>query len=306
MTRMTVGSRGSELALAQTQIVVDRLERTFPHIQVALVKMLTHGDRNQSLTIDFAEQDGIFVREMEEALLDRRIDMAIHSLKDVPTQIPEGLALAAVLEREDPRDVMVTRGQKLDELPAGARIGTSSLRRAIQLARIRPDIETCGIRGNVDTRLRKVASGEYDGVILAAAGLLRLGWRDRISEYFSLEQFLPAVGQAALVIETRSDDAGVRSVAGTVNHLPTWHSITAERAFLMEVGGGCTAPIAALAVATDGHLRLDGMVASPTSHRVVRSTEEGDAESADVVGRRLARRLLAMGAAEFIAEANSL
>ena len=179
----------------------------------------------------------------------------------MPTQIPQGLCLAAVTQRLDPRDVLISRAGGLAELPPGSRIGTGSLRRAVQLAAYRPDLEACSIRGNVDTRLRKVSRGEYDGAILAAAALIRLGWENRISEYLPLEPFLPAVGQGALVIEARLGDEELAELVSSINHLPTWHGTTAERAFLSALGGGCRAPIAALGTVNDAVLKLEGLVA---------------------------------------------
>jgi hydroxymethylbilane synthase len=199
--RIVIGSRGSKLALIQAESVAARLRELDSHIEVTLSKIVTKGDRERHTRLDQIEGIGIFVKELEEALLDGRIDLAVHSLKDVPTELPQGLYLAAVIERLDPRDVLVSRGETLAELAPGARIGTGSLRRAAQLTACRPDLEACRIRGNVDTRLRKVADGELDGVILAAAAMERLGGKDRVSEYLPLDIFLPAVGQGALTIE---------------------------------------------------------------------------------------------------------
>jgi hydroxymethylbilane synthase len=246
---------------------------------------------------------GIFVKELEEALLDGLIDLAVHSLKDMPTQIPSGLCLAAVTERLDPRDVLVSRGKRLEELASGAKIGTGSLRRSVQLGACRSDLEACSIRGNVDTRLRKVANGEFDGVILAAAALKRLGWEDRVSEYLSTEYFLPAVGQGALAIETRLDDKEAAKIVVYLNHLPTWQGITAERAFLRALGGGCRAPIAALGTVNGTTLKLEGMISDISGRRILRSSDEGSTEVAEEIGDRLARKLLDMGASEFLAEA---
>jgi hydroxymethylbilane synthase len=298
-----IGTRGSKLALAQTNIVADRIKALFPAVNVRLVKITTHGDRDQSLKMDFAEQDGVFVRELERALLDGRIDMAVHSLKDVPTQLLPGLTLAAVLEREDPRDVLITRGISLAALPPMAKVGTSSLRRSVQLMALRPDVVCTGIRGNVDTRLRKVADGEYDGVVLAAAGLSRLGCADRITEFLPLDRFLPAVGQAALVIETRADDKKTSEITSCINHLPTWQSVMAERAFLWELGGGCSAPIAALGTVAGRELRLEGLVAGANTRHMVRAAETGETGTAEGTGKRLAHRLLDMGGRELMAEA---
>jgi len=227
----------------------------------------------------------------------------VHSLKDMPTQIPLGLALLAVTERLDPRDVLISGGQKLAELAPGSRIGTGSLRRAVQLGLCRPDLEACNIRGNVDTRLRKVADGEFAGVILAAAAMHRLGWEEKISEYLPLDYFLPAVGQGALAIEARSDDKELAETVALLNHRPTWQSVTAERAFLSALGGGCRAPIAALGTVNGSTLKLDGMVAEVRGRKVLRSSEEGSAATPGKLGEKLAQKLLAMGAAEFTAEA---
>jgi hydroxymethylbilane synthase len=243
----------------------------------------------------------VFVKELEQALLDKRIDMAVHSLKDVPTELPAGLHLAAVFERNDPRDTLVAR-VKLENLPAGSRIGTSSLRREIQLKRSRPDLVISGIRGNIDTRLRKFQSGEYDGVIIAAAALIRLGWKDKITEYLPLDKFLPQAGQGALVIESRSEDQDVSELVSVINHIPTWQSVMAERAFLQKLGGGCRAPIAALGWIESGTLKLKGLAASQDGKRILQSSEEGSPSLYQEVGIRLANHMLEMGAGDFIEE----
>ncbi len=299
--KVVVGTRGSKLALIQTELVISQLRTNSPDLEISIKKIVTAGDRDRLTHLDRIGVD-VFVKELEEALLDGRIDLAVHSLKDVPTDIPRGLGLIAVTEREDPRDVLVARA-RLEDLPSGSRVGTGSLRRTIQLAQIRPDIETCSIRGNVDTRLRKVTSGEADGVILAAAGISRLGWQDKITQYLPLDNFLPAAGQGALVIETRSDDKPIVDLISAINHLPTWQCITAERIFLSELGGGCRAPIAALARIDGTNLKLEGMVAGPAGNKVLRDSIEGDVTSAKEMGMTLARRMLAAGAVELIAEA---
>lgn len=299
--RIMVGTRGSKLALVQAGLVVARLKKLAPEAEITTVRVETQGDRNPHVQLDHMENMGVFVKELEEALLGRRIDLVVHSLKDVPTEIPPGFVLAAALERIDPRDVLVTHGERLSELPPGSRIGTGSLRRSVQLMNLRPDIEVRGIRGNVDTRLRKVAEGEYDGVILAAAALQRLNWQDKVTEYLPLDTFLPAVGQAALAIEMREDD-GLRELVDRMNHLPTWQSVTAERAFLYSLGGGCRAPIAALGTVNGITLRLDGMVASVRQNRILRAAIEGSALDAGETGKRLANKLLDMGASDFITE----
>jgi hydroxymethylbilane synthase len=297
---ITVGSRGSKLALIQAESVVAEIREANPEIEASISQIVTEGDRNRHIPLERVAGMGIFIKELEQALLDGLIDLAVHSLKDMPTQIPAELCLAAVTERLDPRDVLVSRGKKLAELAPGARIGTGSIRRAAQLRACRPDLEACSIRGNVDTRLRKVTDGEFDAVILAAAALKRLGWEDRISEYLPVEYFLPAVGQGALAIETRLGDKEVTRTVAQLNHLPTWQSITAERAFLFSLGGGCQAPIAALATVDNTTLRLEGMVMDAKKNKILNSTEEGSATSPRELGEKLARRLLVAGAEELL------
>jgi hydroxymethylbilane synthase len=296
-----VGSRGSRLALVQAESVVARIREANPCLEISLREVATTGDRDHRTQLG-RMGPSVFVKELEEALLDNRIDMAVHSLKDVPTDIPQGLCLLAVTERLDPRDVLVSRKGRLDELPPGSRIGTDSLRRAVQLRSYRPDLEIRGIRGNVDTRLRKVAHGEFDGVILAAAAMLRLGWQERITEYLPLETFLPAAGQGALVIEARLGDEGIAGLVSPINNLPAWQCVTAERAFLRTLGGGCRAPVAALGMVNGNKLRLEGMVAGMASLKMLRASEEGTAVSAEEIGVRLAHKMTGMGASEFIAE----
>ena len=300
-SKIVVGTRGSRLAMIQTESVVSRLKLILPDLEISIRKIVTAGDRDRRTHLDRIGVD-VFVRELEEALLDGRIDLAVHSLKDVPTENPPGLGLVAVIDRDDPRDILVAKA-KLDELASGSRIATGSLRRTIQLHQIRPDLETCGIRGNVDARLRKVSSGEVDGVILAAAGLKRLGWQDRITQYLPLEDFLPAAGQGALCVEARLHDKEIIDRISPVNHLPTWQCVTAERTFLRELGGGCRAPIASLGTIDGTMLRLEGMVASPTGKKTLRDSIEGDVSSSEELGLKLARRMLEMGASDFIAEA---
>lgn len=300
--RIVVGSRGSKLALIQAESVVAKLRKANPSLEVNISTIVTEGDRNHQTRFDQMDGIGVFVKELEEALLDGRIDLAVHSLKDMPTEIPQGLHLAAVTERIDPRDVLVSRAGRLDELPAGSRIGTGSFRRRVQLTTYRPDLEVCHIRGNVNTRLDKVSRGEFDGVILAAAALIRLGWQDKISEYLPLEHFLPAVGQGALAVETRLDDTEVAEFISSTNHLPSWQSVTAERAFLSAMGGGCRTPIAALGTVNGDTLKLEGMVADIEGKKVLYASEDGDAMSLEEVGVRLAQKLLGMGASDFVAE----
>ncbi|MBI2859936.1 MAG: hydroxymethylbilane synthase [Chloroflexi bacterium] len=300
--RIVIGSRGSKLAMVQAHSVADRLRKRHPHLEITIERVKTYGDRATHVSLERMGGIGVFVKELEEALLDGRIDLAVHSLKDVPTEMPEGLYLAAVPERLDPCDVLVARAGGLEDLPPGAVVGTGSLRRSVQLLRRRPDLVIASVRGNVDTRLRKVYDSELDAVVLAAAALVRLGWEDRISQYLCVDDFLPAVGQGALVIEARSDDAHMSEILATLNDLAAWQATAAERAFLKEVGGGCRAPIAALGAIEGDRLKLEGMVADAAGLKMLRDREEGDAGSPEEVGLRLAQKMLAMGAGELLAE----
>ena len=290
--RIIVGSRASQLAMTQTAQFVDLVKQSNPGLEVDLVKIETSGDREQHKQWDAVEGTGVFVKELENALLDGRIDFAVHSLKDMPVDVPEGLCLACITKRVDPRDVLITAGgKKLDDLPAGAKIGTGSPRRTIQLKAWRPDLAPVPIRGNVDTRVRKATSGELDGVIIAAAGLSRLGWGDRISEYLPAEHFLPAVGQGALAIEIRCNDNRTAAVLQPFNDLPTEQSVNAERALLRALGGGCRAPIAALGTVADGKLRLRAMYAEPDGSNMVTAAGEGKPDDAERIGIELAKKL---------------
>lgn len=245
---------------------------------------------------------GVFTKEIEEALLDGRIDLAVHSLKDLPTTLPAGLRLSAITEREDARDALVLRASAsdssaaLESLREGAIIGTSSQRRLAQLKNLRSDVQIKDLRGNVDTRLRKLDAGEYDAIILAAAGLRRLGFEHRIDQFIPAETMLPAVGQGALAIETRADDMETIRFIAPLNHEPTRAACTAERALLRALGGGCQTPIAAHAVILDAQLRLDALVASVTGDLIIRDAIEGEASEAEHAGIRLAGRLLELGA----------
>lgn len=299
MRRLVVGSRRSRLALLQAESVIARIKEANPDIEVSISKITTTGDKDQRIG---GTPAAMFVKELERALLGGRIDIAVHSLKDVPTELPPCLCLLAVTERLDSRDALVAKA-RLSGLAAGARIGTGSLRRTVQLMGYRPDLLVRPIRGNIDTRLGKVSSGEFDGVVVAAAALLRLGWEEKITEYLPLEHFLPAVGQGALAIEARLDDEETATLISPLNHITSWQGITAERAFLHALGGGCRAPVAALGVVNGNKLRLEGMVASISGEKVLRAAEEGSTQSAEEIGAKLAQRMLAMGAEEIIAEA---
>ena len=304
--KIKIGTRGSKLAIIQAEWVLNKLKEAASGLKVSLIKITTRGDQDSSTPLENFIQDGIFVKELEKALLDGKLDLAVHSLKDLPTDIPHGLALGAVTSRVDPRDVLISTAGQLDNLHQGAKIGTGSPRRAIQLLARRPDLEIGALRGNIDTRLRKVTDGIFDGIIMAAAALIRLGWADKITQYLPIEYFLPAVGQGALGIEIRSDDSEIADLVSLVNHEATWQSITTERTFLLALGGGCQAPIAALGtVLPNNTLRLEGMVAGTESKRILRNQEEGDSMNPEQIGVILAHKMMNMGASEYISEARS-
>lgn len=296
--KIIAGSRASKLALIQTLSVLNKVLESLPDLDIDLTRVTTTGDRDCHTSLD---QIGAaaFVKELEQALLDHRIDFAVHSLKDVPTELPQGLCLLAVTERLNPGDALVAKA-KLAELPAGSKIGTGSLRRVIQLKQLRPDLEPCSIRGNIDTRLRKVSSGEVDGIIIAAAALIRLGWEDKITEYLPVDTFLPAAGQGALVIEARLDDKEIADIIAPLNHLPTWQCITAERAFLSTIGSGCRAPVAVLGTVNGSTLILEAMIAGHGDKEKLQISEQGITISPEALGTRLAHKMLDMGAAEYI------
>jgi len=300
--KIVIGSRGSRLAMIQAESVARELRQSRPDVDIEIIKIVTEGDRNRSVSIDLAGDTGIFVKALEEALLNCSIDIAVHSLKDLPTVLPPQLCLAAVTERLDPRDALVACSP-LADLKPGSKIGTGSLRRAVQLKHLRRDLEVCSIRGNVDSRLRRVSSGQLEGVIVAAAALLRLGWSDKITEYLPLEFFLPAVGQGALAVEAREGDGRVKEIIGPINHLPTWRAITAERAFLHTVEGGCRAPIATLASAQDDILEIQAMVSDREGEIIMKDSYRGPADPPQEAGEKLARRMLKAGAAGLIKDA---
>jgi hydroxymethylbilane synthase len=295
MNLIRIGTRGSALALAQTEWVKRSLAERYPELRVESVTIKTSGDRFLTAPIQ-AIGKGIFVKEIEEALLENEIDLAVHSLKDLPTETTAGLTIAAIPEREDARDVWVGRSHGLlEDLPRGARIGTGSLRRKAQLLHYRRDLSVEPIRGNVDTRLKKMDQGEVDGLVLAAAGLNRLGLAARVGEYLAPEVCLAAPAQGALALESREGDRAIGMVE-FLRHTPTMLEVAGERSFLRRLGGGCQLPVGARGWADGGGLRLMGVVADPAGHKLFRDEISGPAESAEQLGRSLAERLLAMGA----------
>jgi hydroxymethylbilane synthase len=300
---LVIGTRGSKLALWQAEWVHARLRELEPGLPVSLKRIKTTGDKILDTPLAAIGGKGLFVKEIEDALLRGEIDLAVHSLKDVPTHLPEGLEILSIPEREDPRDALISRdGTTLARLKAGARIGTSSLRRQAQLLNVRPDLSIQILRGNLDTRLRKLAAGEYDGIILAAAGLRRLGWTDRVTEYLAPEVCLPAIGQGALALEGRADDAFVREVAARLEHRPTRTAVTAERALLERLEGGCQVPIAAYATIEGDVLTVNALVAGVNGRRLIRDSIQGSVNEAHRLGTTLAERLLARGGDEILRE----
>jgi hydroxymethylbilane synthase len=295
---LVIASRGSQLALWQAHWVEARLNAAGHECRIEIIK--TTGDKITDVPLAKVGSKGLFTKEIEEALLDGRADLAVHSLKDLPTELPAGLMLAAVPEREDPRDAIV--GRRLADLPAGSRVGTSSLRRAAQLRRLRPDLTIESVRGNLDTRLRKLDEGQYDSIVLAAAGLKRLGWGDRIAETLGPDVMCSAVGQGALAIETREQGAG-REACAALDDASTHAAVTAERGVLATLGGGCQVPIGAHATVESGKLRLFAVVAAPDGSDLVSAASEGLAGDAESIGRALGEELLAKGARRIMATA---
>ena len=289
------------MALVQANWVKDKLSKQFPDLTIELEIIQTKGDKILDVPLANVGGKGLFVKEIEEAVLDGRAHLAVHSIKDVPAEFPEGLGIVAVAEREDFRDVLVSRdGLKLDELPSGARIGTSSLRRRAQLLNRRPDLKIESIRGNVETRLSKIVTENLDGVILAAAGLNRLGLAHKITQHLEPGVMLPAIGQGALGLETRMDDKVVLDIISFLDHRDTAVCVKAERAFLERLEGGCHVPIAALGVLKKDRLQLTGLVADPDGRKCLRDRLEAEPEEAEELGKSLAEELLDRGADEIL------
>jgi hydroxymethylbilane synthase len=299
---LIIGSRGSKLALAQTNWVKERILDRFPDagVDVKVIRVSADADAEGSIRAGTAR--GVFVREIDEALLAGAIDLAVHSCKDVPSRIPEGLEIRIIPEREDARDALITpAGGTLEGLPAGALVGTGSVRRQAQVLRLRPDLRVAEIRGNVDTRLRKLDQGDYGAIVLACAGLRRLGLAGRIGSIFSLDQMLPAPGQGALAIATRAGDQRALEMLATLHDPASGQAVAAERAVLRRLGGGCNSPIAVHAALADGIVRIEGLVSSPDGRRAVRDAVARPAEEAEEAGVALAETLLASGGSEILA-----
>jgi hydroxymethylbilane synthase len=301
--KLRIGTRGSQLALFQANWVKEKLSEAHPDLQVTLIQIKTTGDKIQDTPLARIGGKGLFVKEIEEALIQKRIDLAVHSIKDVPTEFPKGLHLPVITKREDPRDVLISKdGKTLRDLPERAKIGTSSLRRQAQLLHFRNDLELIPLRGNLDTRLKKLKTMNLDGIVLALAGVRRLGLESRITEIIPTEISLPAIGQGALGIETRMDDEEVQKKVRFLNDQDSWIAISAERAFLKKLEGGCQVPLAAFARISGLTLRIDGLVGTVDGKRLIRHHMEGPADEATSLGTRLAEVLLNRGAKEILDE----
>ena len=299
--KIRIGTRGSQLAMWQANWVKEQIIRKHPDLDVQIRTIKTTGDKILDVPLAKVGGKGLFVKEIEEALLDGTVDLAVHSMKDVPTELPEGLAIVAVSEREDPRDAVLGRGSTpILELPQGAKIGTSSLRRQAQLLAARPDFAIEPLRGNINTRLRKLREGMYDAIILANAGVRRLGWEKDVTEILDPDVMLPAIGQGALGIEARLGDETTLGRIGFLDDKVTSSCVAAERAFLQRLEGGCQVPIAAHAVRAGGEIRLTGLVGSVDGTRIIRDSDRGPASEAARLGDALAARILEAGGREIL------
>ncbi|MBI4641201.1 MAG: hydroxymethylbilane synthase, partial [Candidatus Tectomicrobia bacterium] len=288
---------GSQLALWQTEWVINALKIQYPALQIEIVKIRTMGDKITDVPLANVGGKGIFVKEIEEALFDGRIDLAVHSVKDLPTQLPQGLVIGAITEREDPRDVLISRDHStLSQLKGGAKIGTSSVRRQAQILHFRPDLSVEPIRGNVDTRIRKLNEGNFDAIVVAAAGILRMGWAEKITEFIPESISLPAIGQGALGVEIRESDSATRELVEKLDHLPSSIAVKAERAFLRRLEGGCQVPIAAFATVNEKELILEGMVSDIYGKLMFREKATGSTSDFEGLAIRLAEALLGQGA----------
>jgi hydroxymethylbilane synthase len=319
---IVIGTRGSKLALWQAEWVAAELTRRNPQAKVELRKIKTTGDKILDVPLAKVGGKGLFVKEIEEALLRKEVDIAVHSMKDVPTDFPEGLHLAAICEREDPRDAFIAPMRDgvftiraFTDLPRGATVGTSSLRRACQLLHLRPDLVIVPLRGNLDTRLKKLDEGQFSAIILAAAGVKRLGWQQRITEVLDVATSLPAIGQGAVGIECRSDDEYINTIVSALDHRETSVCVRTERSFLRRLEGGCQVPIAAHAqliqratgapathLSPDALLTLDGLVGSTSGDRLIRGRLSAHPSQAESLGVELANHVLSRGAAEILKE----
>ncbi len=301
MSMVTVGSRGSALAICQTRQVVEEILRLNRGLECRIDVIKTSGDRFVDVPLHAIGDRGLFVKEIEQALLDLEIDLAVHSAKDLPSEMDPALVIAAYCKREDPSDALVSRAGKLADLPSGATVGTSSVRRRAQILSARPDLNVADLRGNLDTRLKKLDALQYDAIVVACAGLARMGWDDRITEVLSHRTCLPAAGQGAIAVQCRAGDP-VAEALRKLDHEPTRRCVTAERALLAGLGAGCRTPVAALSREGDGELRLDAVVARPDGSLIFRESAAGNPVFPKELGARLAEKLLSSPAREVLDE----
>jgi hydroxymethylbilane synthase len=300
---LKIGTRGSRLALRQAQLTAEQIKSKHPAVEIEIITIKTKGDKLQDIALVKIGGKGVFVKEIEEALIRGDIHIAVHSMKDVPVDLPDELEIGAIPEREDPRDVLVSKNdRKIEELASGARIGTGSLRRTIQLKRLLPDIEVVPIRGNLDTRIKKITTEELDGVIVAAAGMRRMGLAKEVSQYIPIEWMIPSAGQGVLGIELRKDDEEIKNLVSFLNHSDTVITLSAERSFLKHLGGGCQVPIAAHAVKQGNRLILRGLVGSVDGRVVISEEVRGACEEAEEMGRTMAENILQRGGREILEE----
>ena len=303
LSELRIATRSSPLALWQAEEVARQLKPIYPDLKVSLVKLKTRGDKLLDAPLAKVGGKGLFVKELEAGILEGKADIAVHSMKDVPVEFPDGLELALIMEREDPRDAFVSNQyDSLATMPAGTLVGTSSLRRQTQIRERYPHLRIDWLRGNVNTRLRKLDDGEYDAIILACAGLIRLGLEQRITLSLEPEECLPAIGQGAIGIEVRSDDIAVKELLAPLGHAETASRIAAERALNEALNGGCQVPIAGYAILNDGEIYLRGLVGEPDGSRILRAEASGKVEDAVHIGRALAEDLLSQGADQILSQ----
>lgn len=301
MKRIVIGSRGSKLALWQSEFLAAELKKRIPELEIEIKIIKTKGDKILDVALSKIGDKGLFTKEIEIELLAGNIDLAAHSMKDLPSEIEKGLCIGAVLKREDPRDVLIShKNYRFQDLPPGALIGTSSLRRMAQVKAIRPDISVRDIRGNVETRIRKMKEQDMDGIILAYAGVKRLGLEDEISDFLTFDIMMPAVGQGVIAVETREDDQAVMCLLDKINDSTAHFSTLAERSFLHELQGGCQVPVASIAELEEDRIALKGLVASLDGKEVFHGSCEGSKDEAEKMGRQLARQLMERGASEVL------
>ncbi len=304
--KIRLGTRGSPLALWQANWIKDQLEETHDGLKVELIQIKTTGDKIQDAPLAKIGGKGLFLKEIEDALLKNQIDIAVHSMKDVPVQLPRRLCIASFTERVDPRDALISKnGVNLADMPKNAKIGTGSMRRQTQLLNYRPDLEIVPLRGNIDTRIKKLETEGLDGIILAAAGLVRMGWADKISEYIDTDILLPAIGQGSVGIEARNFDIDVLEAVVALDHENTNYALEAERGFLRVLEGGCQVPIGGYATIQGGQLTIRGLVGNLSGTEIIKSEKTGLVENAEYIGQDLGKEILGMGADKILKEVYS-